>query len=95
MGVFMKISFSKQKTALLAAVLIFCSFSQNLFAQKAQSQKRILMGTSELINPQKDSSDTYLAVSIKNAVINDIQNYSDVRVINYDDKGLIRKLQAD
>ena len=91
----MKINLSTHKGALLAAVFALCFFSGNLFAQNAQNQKRILMGTSELINPQKDSSDTYLAVSIKNAVINDIQNYSDVRVINYDDKGLIRKLQFD
>ena len=74
----------------------FCAFTaEGYFIGDGGAGKRVLVYTSELENGLSDSSDAWIASKVKRDIINDLVTYSNLTVINSDERSTIRKIQKE
>ena len=74
----------------------FCAFTaEGYFIGDGGAGKRVLVYTSELENGLSDSSDAWIAAKVKRDIINDLVTYSNLTVINSDERSTIRKIQKE
>ncbi|MCR5217386.1 hypothetical protein [Treponema sp.] len=85
---------------IISATFIFLSaattavFAQNgYFTGNGGSDKKVLIYDSTLLNGKSDKSDQWIPIKIKSDIINDLNSYSNIQVIDAEQTETIRKIQ--